>query len=584
MSVFISGIMSKIITPTSTGYKFAFKSFQSPKSVTYSGNIPYVPSGTVMNLILNEHGDVVDYKISLSPRNVTLFKKNLGDEENPFDILTFEQKMDLHKKTGFLWRNLKKAENPYDSFPFAKADSIYKETVNDPKGQERLDAINQTVVNTFRKSRKDTYSFSDYIDCFRSVEKEGAFAPLKTPYMMKTFCEDSRFILDCSEGVPMVKDAELINADRLIKSSIHKKFVNKKTLLKDEVISKYIDSCNNDYNFEQMDSIYTLSSTQPAVITGGAGVGKTTVIEGLADCYCQTHSVESVCLLAPTGRASRRISEKTSYEAFTIHHALRKNPEDEYVYYNQHNKLPQKLFIIDESSMIDTLLMNDLLNAVSDDAKLIFVGDANQLEPVGCGSPFFDFCKCKDCAVYTLIQNYRQEDDNVILENADHALSGKYFVEGNGFSIERISKDEICHYIDEEVQCISPYNAINDYINDCVAKKYTDRPHLYGFYEGAKVIATRNTKDYCNGDIGTILYVEKNGITINFGYRTVKVEISEIKDIRLANAITVHKMQGSECEKVIIFIPAKKTPFITPNLLYTAFTRARKSVRLYYYY
>ena len=282
---------------------------------------------------------------------------------------------------------------------------------------------------------------------------------------------------------------------------------------------------------------------------------------------------KNVLLIAPTGKAARRLAEKTKMPATTIHGALRKVPDDDYVFYNSKNLLPYRLIIVDESSMVDTSLMYDLLSAVEKSSKIIFVGDHNQLYPVGYGEPFFDFMKTLE--VYRLTINHRQAEGTDILKNA---LAGMPLECGRGVTVRHISFMEIGNLLtrDEDTQIISPYNDLNRQINAFLRKGEEQ------LNEGDKIMTIRNTKSYCNGDIGTVVSANSKGVTIEIEGKRIVVKNSHRKDITLAYAITVHKMQGSEAKRVMVFLPENDS-MVDKRLLYTAVTRAREELEVYYY-
>ena len=246
------------------------------------------------------------------------------------------------------------------------------------------------------------------------------------------------------------------------------------------------------------------------------------------------------------------------------------------MFYNSKNLLPYRLIIVDESSMVDTSLMYDLLSAVEKSSKIIFVGDHNQLYPVGYGEPFFDFMKTLE--VYRLTINHRQAEGTDILNNAKNALAGMPLECGRGVTVRHISFMEIGDLLtrDEDTQIISPYNDLNRQINAFLRKGEEQ------LNEGDKIMTIRNTKSYCNGDIGTVVSADSKGVTIEIEGKRIVVKNSHRKDITLAYAITVHKMQGSEAKRVMVFLPENDS-MVDKRLLYTAVTRAREELEVYYY-
>lgn len=587
-------ILSKITSETANGYMAAFREMDSKRSIAASGNIPKVPNGFIINVTIKD-GFVVDYSVPLplSNRNRQLLEKNHIDPED------FVKRLSLHKETGVLWREIKAVDNPYPIMPFDKADALFKKLCDDAKDWKRLWAIGEEILAYFRGQRVWEYDVIDYIEAFRSVEKRGAFEPFTTAEILKCMSDDSRFTLTSTN----LQDEEVKNAFRFVKSDISsRKNDNSYPLCEDEEIEQYLAECEVPLSEEQKMAVWELATNEPTIVTGGAGTGKTTTIKAIIDCYAKYYSKDHILLLAPTGKAARRITEsiKNEYTARTIHHALRKSISDDYVYYGQDRKLEQRLIVVDESSMIDILLMRDLLMAVDNGAKLFFIGDCNQLYPVGVGEPFFEFLQNDLCNVVRLSRNFRQ-GEGTILTNAENILADKNMIEGKDFVIKHIQKSEVTQYVDSETQNISPYNELNDTINQYIHEKDMTEEYRESlkdiregdprklYYVGEKVIANRNTDDYCNGDIGWINDVAEGYVEVCFetigGKQSIPVRITRkhIKDITLANAITVHKMQGSECPTLRIFLPEKRTEFISKRMVYTAVTRAKKYIELYLY-
>lgn len=540
------------------------------KSVCISGNLPELYHGMVIGLEL-EGTKVIDYSLELSSKNIAVLQKN------EINIKQYAETLENHKslkQQGYSWE-IAKAEMPkvYESLPFCDADKVHKKIVNNAQDPCRITAINKKVVESARRHRKIRYQIEEYLSYFDEVEQEGAYQRLMLS--LKIMClEASQYGFKNNT----VYDNEMKAKEEFLTKSIQERILLERSLLTKNEIVDYIKSVrDNGLAEEQLNVLWCLINSNPCIVTGGAGVGKTTVIKNIIDCYAMHYSRKHILLIAPTGKASRRLAEKTQMPASTIHKALRKNPEDDYVYYSDKNPLPHRLIIVDESSMIDTELMYDLLKAVDNTSKLIFVGDHNQLYPVGYGEPFFDFMKI--LRVYRLTVNHRQADGTDILKAAGNVLNGKDIFNGTGVTIRHITYQDIGDILtsDDNVQIISPYNALNSQINGYL-KKGEDWLNV-----GDKVMMTKNTKKYCNGDIGVITKIDaKNNISIDIEGTTVIVKDTHKSDITLAYAITIHKMQGSESDKVIIFIPENDT-LVDKRMMYTAITRAKKELEIYYY-
>lgn len=536
-----------------------------------AGNIPELYHGMLIDLDLDESNAVIDYNLILHEKNLSALEKAHVNAEE------YQAVLDRHtvlKKDGVGWNTARLTPSEiYAALPFGEADMAHKKTVNNASDPVRIKAINKRIIEMARKRRKIAYKVEEYLGYFDAVEQEGAYRQLMVS--LKILClQASRYGL--SNGT--VWDNEMKAKEEYVKASIKKRMAAEYGLLTADEIQDFLRGVQDrGLEQEQLDTLWCLKDSAPCVITGGAGTGKTTVIQTLIDCYAMHYSKANVLLIAPTGKASRRLAEKTGMPASTIHKALRKTPEDDYVFYTEGNPLPHRLIIVDESSMVDTALMYDLLNAASPTCKLVFVGDHNQLYPVGYGEPFFDFLS--ELSVFRLRVNHRQAEGTDILENADRALSGKPIRPGRGVSVSEITYDDIGDILlsAKDAQILSPYNELNAQINDFLKKGEG------AFNVGDKVMLTRNTKEYCNGDIGIIADIDEKGTAdVLVDGKKIRITKAHYEDLTLAYAITVHKMQGSEAERVIVFIPKGDAP-TDRRMLYTAITRARSSLEIYYY-
>ena len=543
------------------------------KTVAVGGNLPEVYKGMIINLEL-DGSYVRDYELMLTDKNVNLLKKYDVDIAKYTETLEKHRKLKGHKCGWGIAEG--DVDRVYDILPFPQADYIHKEIADDPTAESRLNCISHKVREMERMRRKIEYGIDEYLSCFDETEAEGAYERLSVMLKIMTLDASSYTIENGN-----VIDVEIKEMEKFIHDNLLDRLNSTYNLLTEEEIREYYEKVKDDgLEEEQLRVLWCMKNSAPCIVTGGAGVGKTSVIHALIDCYAMHYKVENILLIAPTGKASRRLAEKTGMAASTIHRALRKSPAQNYVYYTEDNPLPYRVIIIDESSMIDTSLMYDLMKAVQPDAKLIFVGDHNQLYPVGYGEPFFDFLTILEARdlVFRLTINHRQDEDTDILQAAENVLKGIPIFPGKGVRVECISYDDIGSILtsDKDTQIISPYNELNRSINEFL-QCGEDTLNI-----GDKVMTIRNSDDYCNGDIGYITDFVNAGIVLDIDGRTVIVPEKDRKDIVLAYAITIHKMQGSECDRVIVFIP-KGDRLVDRRMMYTAVTRARKELEVYYY-
>jgi len=347
------------------------------------------------------------------------------------------------------------------------------------------------------------------------------------------------------------------------------------------------------------------------IITGGAGTGKSTIINVLIKVFQQY--TDKIALAAPTGRAAKRMNEITGENASTLHLLLSVNQQHEQADY-QPDKLTAQVVIVDETSMVDTGLMSILLRALPDDCRLILVGDADQLPSVGAGNVLADLIQAFPDKVTALTEIFRQSAQSQIITYAHSVKKGEMpaFEQAKGgdfFFLEQQKPPELLELLRElcqqrlpkaynldwrkDIQLISPMNkgdlgtkAINEHIQThCNPQRGAENGLLFAktwFCADDKVIQTRNDYDkgVFNGDIGYIISVDKkeNSLKVLFDQREVEYTLQQCIDLDLAYAISVHKFQGSECPAVLIVLHESHYKLLYRKLLYTALTRGKKLV------
>ncbi len=363
------------------------------------------------------------------------------------------------------------------------------------------------------------------------------------------------------------------------------------------------------------------------ILTGGPGTGKTTIIKGLLSIF---RSLDfSVCLAAPTGRAAKRMSEATSYEAKTIHRLLEMEwgeGNDPKFIRNESNPIEERVIIIDEASMIDTLLMDALLRACRGGSKLILIGDGDQIPSVGCGSVLSDIIASEVFCVVRLRDVFRQSEESVIITNAHKINMGEMpEISSKGkdfFFLERSSDESVAatirdlvtsrlpkaygRSIVDRLQIITPSRrgaagteAVNAMLQAALnppseTKREKKRRDVV-FRTGDRVMQTKNNYQtewsslsgetgfgVFNGDVGIIESIDDENeiVTISFDERRCEYDYSMLDELEHAYAITVHKSQGSEYPVVIIPLYHCAPMLLSRNLLYTAVTRASRMVIL----
>ena len=363
------------------------------------------------------------------------------------------------------------------------------------------------------------------------------------------------------------------------------------------------------------------------VLTGGPGTGKTTVVRALIEIFDSMGF--DVALCAPTGRAANRMSEATSREAKTVHRLLEMDFSDN-VYgrfkRDENNLLDEEVIIVDEASMIDQVLMYSLLKAIKPGARLIIIGDSDQLPSVGAGNVLRDIIDGGRFATIRLNEIFRQARESLIVMNAHAINDGKMpelsVKDGDFFFLPRSTNAEIAYTVADlyknrlpktygedtvnRIQVISPSRKgeagtenlnvlLQQMLNPARFGKKEYKYRQVVFREGDRVMQTKNNYDIewersdgkhgngiFNGDIGTIYEIDFSNqvMDIVFEDKTVKYDFSTLEELEHAYAITVHKSQGSEYP--IVIIPMYRAPemLLTRNMLYTAVTRAQKMVVL----
>jgi exodeoxyribonuclease V alpha subunit len=364
---------------------------------------------------------------------------------------------------------------------------------------------------------------------------------------------------------------------------------------------------------EQIDALGKILSHRAAIITGGPGTGKTTLIRSISAIFEALG--KQVLLAAPTGRAARRLSEVTRRDAKTIHRMLGMNFQDGIFLRNRDNPLDADAVIVDEASMVDTVLMFHLMNALPVTAVLVLVGDVFQLPSIGPGNVLADLIKSARIPVFYLKKIFRQAYQSPIVLNAHRIRNGEvpvftppnesdrlsefYFMEEENpdkavsaiveLCIQTIPRDFSLDPL-HDIQVLTPMHkgvVGTAHLNQMLQKVLNPNPVVLettgsAFKIGDKVMHLKNNyqKEVFNGDIGTIRAVDTKGeyFSVDYYGRTVDYDYTETDEVSLAYAISVHKSQGSEYPAVILPLMTQHYILLQRNLLYTAITRGKRLV------
>ena len=384
---------------------------------------------------------------------------------------------------------------------------------------------------------------------------------------------------------------------------------------------------------QQRKAILTAMTTRAMILTGGPGTGKTTTTVGMIRLF--EAQGKRITLTAPTGRAAKRLSETTGGEAKTIHRLLEFSPQINSFKRNRQNPLDTDVVIVDETSMVDLVLMNRLMQAIRPSTTVILIGDTDQLPSVGAGNVLKALIDSRKIPVIELTEIFRQAQESMIVTNAHRINKGDYpeltgDADRNFFFIEaedpELITDVICSLIADRLPQHYDYHPIDDIQLLCPMRRGTlgtenlnkrlqevlnagytapathplekarfgTRPHkqtsrfgdpsatIGGFRVGDKVMQIRNNYDYdvFNGDIGRVIAIERLDKKVHIQYpdKQVAYDTADLGELVLAYATTIHKAQGSEYPAVVIPLHTQHYLMLQRNLLYTGITRAKERV------
>ncbi len=566
--------------------------------------------------------------------NSLIFLKNLVIELQAHE-LSINTILKLYKAYGDETKKVLET-NPYqiikdvDGFGFLTADKIALKLGYEVKGEQRIRAgIMYTVTDVADKLGHTYLYHNDLLN--RAIELLG---------LDRTFDED--LVETCLRKCE--KDNEIISLEveqkEIIMSRVlydQEKFIAKKLIAlsnngtnnflmdidRDLTIYQQLNGINLDV--KQIEAVKNSLMYGVSVITGGPGTGKTTIIKAIAALLIGIQKTFALC--APTGRAAKRMKESTGYEAQTIHRMLGLTFEDGFgrFAYNEVNTLPYDVIIVDEVSMCDTYIMKSLLSAIKPGARVIFVGDKDQLPSVGAGNILSDMINSNVIPVSFLNKIFRQDEDSMISINAHEVNSGRmikldnkstdfFFVSAElnpniAVTLTDLISTRIPKYFKvnkDDIQVLAPakkglagIDKLNEQMQEILNPKGEGGELIVGvrkFRPNDKVIHIKNDyelvwttpegltgKGVFNGEMGIVREVDVNQTKMLVEYddnRFVAYSLGEFDEVQLAYAITVHKSQGSEFKVVVLVLFENNPMLATRNLLYTGITRGKRAVVL----
>lgn len=515
-------------------------------------------------------------------------------------------------------------KNPYclidlvDGIGFLKADKIALENNIKKNSPIRIEAIILYTIQNYINSFGDTYI--EYEKLFSmSLEKlnteEEILNKENFNQAIKNLISNNKIFIDNENNI---YDKYIYNAENMLASILGNMLKNEynsgyKVSKIPKVLDRIKDEMKIEYTKKQLDAIEMALKENISIITGGPGTGKSTVIKGIIESFVLLHGKdlirEEITLLAPTGRASKRLNEVTLHPAQTIHRFLGYEGLGMYKY-GPDNKIKTRLIIVDEFSMVDILLASRLFSSIEDNTKVVLVGDIDQLPSVGPGEVLANLIECKEISVTRLDKIHRQAEDSSIISFA-HSINNGLIPENilekqKDRNFIRVNDEDICDNIIKivekaiesgmdlikDIQILIPtYKGQNGIvaINEKMQEKFNplidkEIKHLSRkFRVNDKVIqlVNRSEKQVMNGDIGYILtldYTEDDiqGLTVLFDTGPVYYKKEELEDLTHAYAISIHKAQGSEFACAIIPFSYKYYIMLKRKLIYTAVTRAKK--------
>lgn len=492
----------------------------------------------------------------------------------------------------------KLCHNPYAvlyrlELDFQVADNLAKDLNFDYLAPERVRAIIYQVLNNNEASGNTAMRLKDfYINCARLHRMSAWKDYVVSPYFLLSTLTAMRKVY-YENG--LIGYIDTLNMEADIAFQLNRLMsADTKLGISDDIY----DSIKDKYNKEQLEFLKTFDQNSVVILLGRGGTGKTHTICGAINLFKSKKPKEEIRLCAPTARAAGVLKEHSGHESSTMHIMLELNPYmPDDAGRNEENPLDADFIVVDEMSMVDTELMYHLLKAIKSGAKLILSGDPDQLESVGCGAVLRDLINSNKMPKIKLKKIMRQSEGSAVIDNCGKILAGRYdFIENDAFKIRNCkSEDEAKAYLKScytgdphRTQILSTTKkgtvgtmSLNHDFEDI------EQPgvwfHNSHFKLGDKVVFTKNNYDagYCNGDIGFVetieapIQIKKQGED-----KTIEINRDTAMDMEHADAITIHKSQGSEYDNVYIMLPDKPLSLLTRNIVNTAISRARKCVTL----
>ena len=494
---------------------------------------------------------------------------------------------------------------------FTKIEKVRNKLGIEDSDKNRIMYMIIYVMNNLCFNKGDTYLYIE--DILSEVNRMIELSIDELEYYMYELQKKNRVIID--DNRYFLK--EYYVAEKNISETLY--YLTNKKDTKYKNINNEIDNTelyfDIEYNDEQRKAIKNALEKNLVVITGGPGTGKTTIIKGIVEVFKKVHNLSfldlqnKIALLAPTGRAAKRMGEAALMPALTIHRFLKWNRETDKFMINEQNKSDVDFVIVDEVSMVDTLLLNNLLNGLKKDVKIVMIGDYNQLESVSPGKVLKDIIDSDIANTIKLTELYRQKDNSYIsllaneIKNNDIDLNFDIkkddfnFYESDNLNIKNyITK--LCEkaiekgYNSNDIQVLAPMykgengidnlnKILQNIFNPDVGQNFVLSGDVV-YRENDKILLLENDPDnnVFNGDIGYIVEIEDSTLYIDFYGSIVKYTPKNFNLIKHGYAISIHKSQGSEFKLVFLPISFSYRIMLYKKIVYTAVTRARESLAI----
>lgn len=535
--------------------------------------------------------DIISFLIS--------FKIKASISKRVYDVLG-ENSLDIVKENPYVLCNI-------NGISFPTADEVAISISTGLQSKERIRACILYVLKQNEFSGSTGMSFSDLACKARNLLTHATINTTDIREVVKELI-DSKHVLYVRN---MLYGRDIYQAENDLARAIVNLSLSLNHLIPDleEKIDEWQTTNKMILAKEQREAVISSLSNGFTVITGGPGTGKTTISKAIVDIRKLYGKKKTLCLMAPTGKASKRMTEATDEPSTTIHSRLQIFNSEDLPNLAEEDLLDAETIIIDEVSMLDMWVGRILFSSIKEGCQVIIVGDIDQLPSVGAGAVLRDTISSGVINVVRLTHIFRQAADNPIVANAykirdgitDLKFDREKFILLEAFTFEQSAKYMVNLYAKkvqelgkDNVICLSPHHHadtltstdnLNRYsqakINPATSPEKELKYANITFRVGDLVMQTQNSAEgIANGDIGCVLSIKKDGVdssmTIQFSDSKVTYEGEELNHLELAYAVTIHKSQGSEYPCVILNLLAEHKVMLKRNLLYTAVTRAKQ--------